>query len=456
MTTKTNYLVRPPLVALVALAVAMVATLVVMLGLLAGRAAHADTTFTVTNTNDSGPGSLRQAITDANTTQGADTITFNIPKATDPGCDSASGVCSISPATNLPIVTDTVTIDGYTQPDSLPNTLASGDDAVIKVELDGTNQDFGNGLSLLGPDSTGSDSSNSVIRGLVINDFDSSGISLGGNGNTIEGNFIGTDPSGTEKEGNFDGVDVGGTNNIVGGTSPAARNIISGNGENGVVVAPQLDRNLLSRNKIWGNYIGTNKDGTKPLGNAIRGVWVRGSSGNTIGGLKSEKANKIAFNRYNGVLIQEFTFEGIPANGNRVLRNSIYSNGELGIDLEGDGPTPNDNKDRDEGPNTLQNNPRLTSAATTGTKITIQGHLRSTPNDTFTIRFFANRASEPRGYEGRTYLGTKSVSTDANGEVSFTKTLSAKVNAGQRLTATATGPGGNTSEFSAPQKVVKQ
>ena len=431
------------------------AATVLMLGLLAGRAAHAETTFTVTNTDDSGEGSLRQAITNANANPGADTITFNIP-ASDTGCDSASGVCTISPATNLPTITDTVTIDGYTQPGSHPNTLASGNDAMLKVELDGSNAGIANGLSLLGPDSSGSDSSNSVIRGLVVNNFHVTGISAAGTGNTIEGNFVGTDPSGTEKEGNFDGVRVVGTNNLVGGTSPAARNIISGNGENGIVVGPDFDRNSLSRNKVWGNYVGTQKDGTKPLGNASRGVWVWGSSGNTIGGLKSEKANKIAYNRFQGVTIQEFTADSIPANGNRVLRNSIHSHGELGIDLEGDGPTPNDNKDRDdEGANTLQNKPNLASATTTGAKITIQGTLRSTPNDSFTIRLFSNRSDERRGYEGRTYLGTKSVSTDANGEVTFTKTLSTKVNVGQRITATATGPGG-TSEFSAPQKVVEQ
>ena len=433
---------RPTVVAL--LVAVTVATLVVS-GLIGGRAVHADTTFTVTNTNDSGAGSLRQAITDANATTGPDTITFNIPAASDLGCDSGSGVCTISPTTPLPPITDTVTIDGYTQPGSKQNTLAVGNDAVLKIELDGSDTDFANGLEL---DPFGTAPEN-VVRGLVINDFEPAGIFVGGTGNRIEGNFIGTDPSGTEREGNLSGMDVGGTNNFVGGTSPAARNIISGNRETGL----QLGSGS-SGIRVWGNYIGTNKDGTKPLANRTRGVWISGSSDNTIGGLKSEKANKIAFNGSNGVRIEESATS--IANGNRIARNSIFANGALGIDLQGDGPTPNDNKDRDGGPNTLQNNPRLTSAATTGTKIIMQGHLRSTPNDTFTIRFFANRSDEPRGYEGRTYLGTKSVSTDATGEVSFTKTLSAKVNAGQRLTATATGPGGNTSEFSAPQKVVKQ
>jgi CSLREA domain-containing protein len=450
---------------------AALVTVVVLAAGLVAPPAHADTTFTVNTTGDENdldfPGgtydstsdglrdvdaatgeqcTLRAAIQEANVTQGPDTINFNIP---------GTGVKTIRPDSELPSITEQVTIDGYTQPGSQLNSLASGDDAVLKVELDGTNAGVVGGLDLL--DST----SNSMIRGLVINDFYKEGIHLLSTGTRIEGNFIGTNPSGTEKKGNFDGVSVGKTrtNNFVGGTSPEVRNIISGNGENSVVLGIGS-----SGTKVWGNYIGTNKEGTKPLANSVRGVWIFGSSDNTIGGVsKAEKANKIAFNGSNGVTIQEYTFGDVPANGNRVVRNSIFANGELGIDLggddptlDGDGPTPNDNKDRDDGPNTLQNKPRLTSATTTGTKIIMQGTLRSTPNENFTIRFFANRASEPRGYEGRTYLGLKSVSTDANGEVSFSKALSAKVNAGQRITATATGPGRNTSEFSIPEKVVQQ
>jgi protocatechuate 3,4-dioxygenase beta subunit len=153
-------------------------------------------------------------------------------------------------------------------------------------------------------------------------------------------------------------------------------------------------------------------------------------------------------------VVDEFSF--FVANHNRIANNSIYSNGALGIDLEGDGPTPNDAMDKDTGPNTLQNKPNLTSATTTGTRITVKGTLGSKPNRTFTIRYFANRASEPRGYEGRTFLGLGSVKTDANGEATFTKVLRKEVRADQRITATATGPAHNTSEFSAPQKVVQQ
>jgi hypothetical protein len=87
-------------------------------------------TFTVTNTGDSGPGSLRQAILDANAAPGADAIAFNIP---------GRGVHAIGPLSPLPALTDDagVTIDGYTQPGASPNTLAIGDNAVLLVELNG-------------------------------------------------------------------------------------------------------------------------------------------------------------------------------------------------------------------------------------------------------------------------------------------------------------------------------
>src|ERR687884_202200 len=85
------------------------------------RHAHA-ASFVVTNTNDSGAGSLRQAILDANNTPGADTITFNIP---------GSGVATISPDSELPNITEAVTINGYSQPGADPNTLAVGNNAVL-------------------------------------------------------------------------------------------------------------------------------------------------------------------------------------------------------------------------------------------------------------------------------------------------------------------------------------
>lgn len=154
-----------------------------LLGVTTARGA----TFTVTNTNDAGPGSLRQAILDANASAGLDTIDFNIPGA---------GPHTIRPASDLPTITDSVIIDGYTQPAAVPNSnpITTGSNAVLKIELDGTNAgDRANGLFITG--------GNSVVRGLVINRF-REGIVLGTNGgNVVEGNFIGTDPTGTLRRG---------------------------------------------------------------------------------------------------------------------------------------------------------------------------------------------------------------------------------------------------------------
>src|SRR5215210_352697 len=116
----------------------------------AARPAHASTTFTVTNTDDSGAGSLRQAILDANATTGADVIDFDIP---------GTGVHTIAPNTELPSITEQVTIDGYSQPGAQPNTKAVGTDADLKIELSGANAASGAGLYI-------SLTNNSTVKGL--------------------------------------------------------------------------------------------------------------------------------------------------------------------------------------------------------------------------------------------------------------------------------------------------
>src|SRR5205823_6177876 len=128
-------------------------------------------------TNDSGAGSLRQAITDANANTGTDTIAFNI---------AGAGVHTITPTTALPVITAPVIIDGYTQPGASMNTLANGDNAVLLIELDGTNAGgVISGLTITAGSST--------VRGLVINRFTNHGIDLQTNGgNVVTGNFIGT------------------------------------------------------------------------------------------------------------------------------------------------------------------------------------------------------------------------------------------------------------------------
>ena len=423
-----------------------------MMGLLASPA-HADTTFIVNSTADladidiaddlcdadAASGqlcTLRAAIQQANATTGADTIHFNIPTS-DSHCDATTKICIISPDSRLPDITEQLTIDGYSQPDAHANSKAVGNDARLLIELNGANAGVANGLEL--------DASNSVVRGLVIHDFDFTGISVEGDGNRIEGNFVGTDPSGTIDLGNNEfGVEIdSGTTNTIGGTSPEARNLISGNDFIGVFLSARS-----ASSEVLGNYIGTTKDGKGGLGNTDSGVAIQGSASNTIGDGTAGGANTIAFNGADGLVIFNFLAPN-DANGNRVLSNSIFSNGELGIDLSDDGRTANDKGDPDSGPNNLQNFPIITSAKSSSTKTTIVGKLNSTPGTSFKVQFFSN----PTGNEGKKFIGQKSVTTNSLGNVSFTKEVD-RVAVGKTITATATSAGGDTSEFSAPRTVV--
>jgi hypothetical protein len=141
--------------------------------------------------------------------------------------------------------------------------------------------------------------------------------------------------------------------------------------------------------------------------------------------------------------------------GNRILRNSIFSNVSRGIDLVGGyedaaGTTANDPGDADFDPNNLQNFPVLSGARTLSGETTIKGELSSTPEKNFIIRFFSN---SPGGDEGKKFIGQKKVTTNVKGRAVFTFVPARKVGVGRAITAAATGPGGNTSEFSAPRTV---
>lgn len=424
--------------------------------LLAVGPARAATTFSVNSTGDGSDANivdtacdadastegrqctLRAAIQESNDTPGADTIRFDIP---------GDGVQTIAPASPLDAIRETVTINGYTQPGASPNTLTRGNDAQLLIELDGTSAggSFANGLTI-------EDARLCVVRGLVINRFGGRGIDVFNSTSTdadhrIEGNFIGTDASGTRDLGNGDaGVRVDASGNTIGGTSPATRNVISGN-QDGIMFGGG-GRN----NTVLGNYVGTKKDGNSPLSNSFAGVAVF-DFGNTVGGSTSAAANTIAFNGFAGVQVQDDS-----APGNSILGNSIFSNGGLGIDLVTSfgetGPTPNDPKDPDTaGGNNLQNKPIVASATVSGERTTIEGRLNSTPGRTFTIQFFSN----PVGNEGVTFLTRRNVTTDANGNASFAFSLARAIPAGQTITATATDAlTGDTSEFSAARTVVRQ
>ncbi len=524
--------------------------------ILSRAAAAGGATFTVANTNDSGPGSLRQAILDANATSGADTIVFNIP---------GPGVHTISPLSALPPLTDDagVTIDGYTQPGASPNALAVGDNAVLLVELNG---------ALAGTMSTGLilQSSMNSVRGIVLNGFDRglavrlgsansvkgcfvgttpSGLSaspnrvgillavlnpgngsingcvIGGNdptsrnvisgnssagvavgfgasGAVIAGNYIGTDATGgaalpnasdgialtvaadtliggsgggtgnvisgnldaginagfsagTVIQGNLIGTNASGTSTlpnrtgisdgqnlgtVIGGTVPGVRNVVSGNTGTGILVFFKSQRT-----SVRGNFIGTDIRGISPLGNGQNGVSIRSLSTDVaVGG---DAPNVIAFNGAAGVAIG--SDPGDASVRNRVAGNSIHDNGGLGIDLAGDGVTANDAADNDSGPNNLQNFPVLSSAFSDGISTKIEGTLDTVSTTALTIQFFTSPSCDPSGNgEGQTFLGDASVTTDASGKASF-QVMVPSGSGNQAITATATDPEGNTSEFSA-------
>jgi hypothetical protein len=537
--------------------------------------ARGQQTFTVTNTNDSGAGSLRQAILDANASPGKDTITFNIP---------GEGPHTITqPTAGLPTITDPVLVDGWSQPGfsgmplialragftiTVSNTEIRGLAMYLTdswgVKMEGTNSS-GNWIygNFIGPDPTGSecilemgfmDQGVYILDGAHHNTIGTNAdgvndaaehnvISCNENGvyiwqgsyNVIAGNYIGTDVTGTSNLGNWGmeyygyGVAIGpdshynriGTNGD-GFADEAERNIISGNGfgikiysegglettynvvagnfigpdvtgtrppspgrlgntgnhmdgiwldgrakfnrigTNGDGISDEAERNIISAsqkrhgielglltsgNIIAGNYIGTDVSGTLPLGNGQDGIYARGRD-NIIGG---ESPNLIAFNGRTGITIYETYYDDIAS---LITHNSIHSNGDLGIDLSLseftlDGVTLNDPGDVDGGPNNLQNYPVLTAAAPT----TIDGTLNSTPNTPFTLEFFSNIECDPSGYgEGEVFQATTApatVTTDASGDATFSFTFTETIPEGRVITATATDPSGNTSEFSA-------
>jgi uncharacterized repeat protein (TIGR01451 family) len=275
-------------------------------------------------------------------------------------------------------------------------------------------------------------------------------------GNVVQSNYIGTDVTGMVALGNDIGVSVAtAPDNVIGGSAAGAGNVISGNRSHGIEIGGCAGSPVAcaTGNVVHGNFIGTKSDGTGALPNDAYGilVWaigeddVPGPSDTTIGGTGGGEGNTIAFNASGGVSVQSGG-RG-DTTGVAVLGNAIFSNTGPGIDLGGDGVTSNDPGDADAGPNTLQNFPVLTSATSADGSTTIQGSLNSTPNTSFRLEFFANLACNPAGYgEGETFLGAAAVTTDGTGNVSFIESFPTQ--GGRVITATATDPANNTSEFS--------
>ena len=449
-------------------------------GVLTGAASNSfniSNPFEVTNTNDSGTGSLRQAILNANATAGQQTISFNI---------SGTAPFIISPTSALPNITDPVILDGTTQPGYAGTPI---------VVIMGVSDTLGIGFNLL----TG----NNTIKGLVLSRFRYAIALTSGEGNTIQGNYIGMLSNGNTPNPNETGIIIiDSTNNLIGGTLSSQRNLISGNTSSGIYISQRIQGN----NTIQGNYIGTNSAGTaavpngtgivaftpgnmiggteagagnlisgnnvavvvetsnlqqqspnRILGNRIGtasdgvttlrnifGIINRGSN-TQIGGVLAGEANTIAFNRDFGVLIASAT-----AINNSIRGNSIHTNGGRNINLFA---STNDPLDPDTGANKKQNYPVLTSSVSSSGTTQIKGSLSSSPSQNFTLDFYSNPACDASGFgAGQTYLGSVNVMTDAGGLTGFTANLLSAVTPGSFVSATATDVDGNTSEFSRCQE----
>ena len=279
-------------------------------------------TFTVTNTADAGPGSFRQAILNANSNPGANLIQFSLP---------GSGVRTLAPLAPLPLITNTVTIDGYSQPGSSPNTLANSNNAVLLVRLDGVNltNGFPIGLSF-------TNASNNTVRGLVIVRFNT-GIQLyASSANTVAGNWIGLDVDDISRGNTGTGVEITcavfnrSTGNVIGGTTPADRNVISGN-RLGISFFPTP----ADHNTVQGNFIGTDATGVLRRGNLFEGIKVQSATNIVIGGASPGARNLICANG-TGVSLLSSVRDVVQGNfiGTDVTGHYNLGNAGDGIDLQ--------------------------------------------------------------------------------------------------------------------------
>jgi uncharacterized membrane protein len=446
----------------------------------------------VTNTADSGEGSLRAAIAIANQTAGT-MIQFNIPK-TDPGFNGTVFVIRVNTA--LPTITQaTTSIDGTTQT-AIENTNPAGPEIVLDGSLapsltDGIRigassctiksiniRNFfgGNGISVIaasrsttvnncfiGTDETGAiaagnlngisilaASNGSIIGGTlatgnIISGNIATGIIINGNGtdnNLVTGNIIGLDSNASRNQlpNLGDGIMVAGgaKSNMIGMNTQDTANTIGGNLGNGINFLGSGTNN----NTVAGNFIGVLSNNAA-RGNALSGVmFADNASINTVG-----PGNVVAFNSRNGVTVGQ-TITGNGVNRNTITRNSIFSNVGLGIDLGNNGPTANDDNDVDNGPNTLINFPQITSVVNNGNSITVTGTVDVANPMTARVEVFTNAlpvpGTDPTGFgEGQTFVA----SPTPNAQGMFTATFTSNPNI--VVSATTIDSMGNTSEFSA-------
>ncbi len=357
---------------------------------------------------------LRAAIQQANARPGADEIWFNL---------SGSPPYTIIVSSALPAITEAVIIDGWTQP---------GWTAAPLIEVRGM-PTVGNGLTITAGGST--------VRGLVVNRFGGHGLLISsGGGNTIQGNYFGVALDGSTAAPNGgSGISIeDSSGNTIGGATPQARNVLSRNAINGIRVWGSAS----TGNRIIGNYIGVAADGTTACGNSDDGIDLQESTDTDVGGTLAGEENVIAFNGDEGVTLKP------GATSARILANRIFANGGQAIDLNNDGPTPNDGMLMAGMANQGMDAPVITGASLSGGSLTVTGYIGTSPGQTVfgsaQVEIFLSQGTVGSIGEGRQLLGVLTAAAD--GAFSATFAVSG-VNAGDVVSATSTGA--YTSEFGA-------
>ncbi len=277
--------------------------------------------------------SLRGAITAANATPDSDRIEFDIPD-TDASYQASTAHWRIDVSSALPLIEQSLEIDGYTQPGSVENTLTpelGGSNAVLKIELQNVSA-----LSIDGLSSGNNFNALIVLRGLAIHHFANQIAYFSSAPNRVEGCFLGTYISGTlaANAGNHsqNGVRLLGNGNfVIGGTSAAARNLISGL-YNGIV-----SYQTLSNVRIEGNLIGSDISGTATIGNRSNGISFGNAQNLRIGGSDSGAGNQFVGNALGAIYLSGSGSSVFP--GTRVLGNLFGTDISHSIDL-GNGRNP--------------------------------------------------------------------------------------------------------------------
>jgi hypothetical protein len=458
---------------------------------------------TVTNTNDSGAGSLRNAIQGA-ISHGSGLITFDIGNSCGPRVIELN-----SP---LPNITVPIIFNGHNQPGYVANDLDTGDDAQLCVILEAGNDSVTNGLTV---PSGAADNVSIVVWGIAFSGFSNAAVNLlGGSAHSIVASRFGGTASGHDLAANDEDIHLGAATHdvTIGSTDDADRNIISGATGSGIGLVAGSYNNHIIKNQIGVGWSGGASGHFTNLGNGTRGIimdahdneisgnWIgdNGQSGVALSGGGASN-NTIEYNyigfgdaigahgngqagihlggdagdaptantiRYNVLLANAAQGVWIEiGRENNIHNNGIVGNGGLGIDLAGTGVLPNDNDGASQPPdyaNRGLNYPVLTSASGVGATATLTGSLESTLGD-YTINFYATYGGCPANdnRQGEYFLGSTDVSittaaVGGDGDANFSVQEGpgdfggiGYIPDGLGITATATDSVGNTSEYSA-------